>query len=87
MCAPTIHHQTRHPYRQLWAVVEEEPVGLCIMVNPRLSNFFRGLSTHLQELAEGKPVAHLEQSGRALTLEEVEVEPNDLRISGIETMH
>jgi hypothetical protein len=43
----------------LWAVVEEEPVGL-------------------QELAEGKPVAHLEQSGRALTLEEVEVEPNDL---------
>lgn len=33
MCGPTIHHQTLHPCRQLWAVVEEELVGLYIMVN------------------------------------------------------
>jgi hypothetical protein len=42
----------------LWAVVEEELVGL-------------------QELAEGKPVVHLGQSGPVLTLGEAEEVPND----------
>lgn len=33
MCGATIHHQILHPCRQLWAVVEEELIGLYIMVN------------------------------------------------------
>ena len=45
------------------------------------------LSTYLQELAEGKPVAQLGLSGRALTLGEAEEARNDLRLSGIGTMH
>jgi hypothetical protein len=87
MCAPTIHHQTLHPCRQLWAVVEEELVGLHKSLTPASSNSFRDLFTYLQELAEGKPVVHLGQSGPVLTLGEAEEVPNDLGLSGIETMH
>lgn len=45
------------------------------------------LGTYQQELAEVKPVARLELSGRALTLGEAEEARNDLRLSGIGTMH
>ena len=51
------------------------------------NNLFRDLSTYRQELVEGKLVVHLGQSGRVLTLEEVEEVRNDLRLSEIETIH
>lgn len=42
MCGLTIHHQTLHPCRQLWAVVEEELIGLYIMVNVHVKQFVSG---------------------------------------------
>ena len=54
---------------------------------PRSSHLLPDLGTYQQELAEVKPVARLELSGRALTLGEAEEARNDLRLSGIGTMH
>ena len=68
-------------------MVEEELVGLHKSSTPASNTSFRDLLTYLQELAEGKPVVHQGQSGPVLTLGEAEEVPNDLGLSGIETMH